>query len=78
LIVCVALKYVSARFKQLPDNVYVAAVGCEVQGSPLMNTTSSIHIKLFFIDKQRIKLGNCCNTFVLALPDSCVQRCPVV
>ena len=79
LIIGVPLSDVRSSPKQLSDNVQVAAMGSQVQGTPLVHTSSRIHIKLlFFICQEFVKLGNGRHSLVLSFAYGCVKRCPVV
>ena len=49
LVVSVSLEDVGSSLKQFPHDIDMTAVCSEVQGSPLVDPASHIHIEVFFI-----------------------------
>lgn len=49
LVVRVSLEDIGTSLEQLSHDIDVAAMCGEVQGGPLVDATSHIHIKVFFI-----------------------------
>lgn len=81
LVVRVPLEYVSTSVNQVSNDLKMTAVGCQVQGGPIINTANCVQVEWLQFERRTyilVHFDYSLDALFLVLPDCSVQRSPFI